>query len=130
MRKIGLFGLLLVALLAGCLKRTEFIDNGQPGTIRVVVFNDKNQNDFKDEGEVIGGEQVAIQFEGVCPPPTRDDMVFMDTDENGEAIFEDLQPGRYCVLYMDTAGATMRLNYEIYLNSEELISIGFGVLRD
>ena len=130
MRKGIIFGLLLITLMAGCSSEPKFEDNGQPGTIRVVVFNDLNQNDFKDEGEVLEGEEVAIQFGGVCPPANRDDLVFMNTDGNGEAIFTDLQPGVYCVLYTDNGRATMRTNYEIGLSSEELVSVGFGVEPD
>ena len=130
MKKILVLILVFVAVFSGCSRKTDFVDNGQPGTIRVVVYNDENDNNFKDEGEVAGGELVGISHKGACPPPTRDNTTSMETADNGEAIFENLTPGRYCVVYLDDGRHGSKAVYEVYLSSEEILSIGFAIIRD
>lgn len=128
MRKIYL--LIFVLLLVGCSSKENFVDNGNPGTIRVVVYNDLNGNEIKDEGEQIGGELVGISQDNSCPASDISKVATKESDENGEAIFDDLKPGEYCVMYMDTAPARTALTYEVALSSEEVRSIGFAIIRE
>lgn len=126
MKKILIFTVLILALLAGCSNEPDFVDNGQPGTIRAVVFNDLNDNNFLDEGEAASGELVGVVAAGPCPPSSRDAFTIKETGENGEAIFE-VTPGKYCVRYLGNRRPGTQMNFEIFVSSEEQVSVGIGL---
>jgi hypothetical protein len=128
MKKCIALGIVIGLLLMGCESEPEIVDTGQPGTIRVVVFADANRNDIYDEGEGVPNQLVGISQDLSCPAGNIETVTKLNTDVNGEAYFEGLEPGKYCVMYMGSGKATTKLTHEIYLSSEQVLPVGFGIL--
>jgi len=120
----------LMFLLSACsTPEPEIIDTGQPGSIQLVVFHDLNRNKVKDADEPGIVDRVALAFGGVsCPfSGPREELAVMETNPDGVALYSDLTPGKYCVHYMGSELTSTKLNHWVYLDSEELLEVHFGL---
>jgi hypothetical protein len=129
-----LSGILISIILASCSPavsaQTQITDNGNPGIIKVFVFNDLNSNGFLDQGEPGLTDTVSvIPVELSCPVTNVKDIVRTETGPNGEAIFKDLKPGHYCVFYMGSNTTTTRLDFTVDLSSDQEKQVGFGMMN-
>ena len=118
---------LLLALLTGCRSQPAFVDNGNPGQIKAVVFYDGNTNGVMDGSEIGAPMRVAISQEVSCPPSGTPN--FVETDVNGQSLFMDLKPGKYCVFVDNNSGLTTKMTQEIYVSSDQELVIMFGIVR-
>ena len=64
MKQIFSFFLLLV-LLPACSSQPAFVDNGNPGQIKVFIYYDDNQNGVMDTDET--GAQAILAFPRIFP---------------------------------------------------------------
>jgi uncharacterized protein (DUF2141 family) len=112
-------------LITACSAKPEIMDNGNPGQIKVSVFLDENRNGIKDQGEPGIVDQVGLSHEKSCPAIDKETIV--ETNTSGETMYDDLQPGIYCVAYMGGKGVTTKLNVDVYLSSEEVAQVAFGL---
>ncbi|MBC7879297.1 MAG: hypothetical protein H7Y59_19175 [Anaerolineales bacterium] len=127
MKRLLIFTLLFT-LLTGCDSKPPYTDNGNPGQIKAVVFYDDNKNGTMDSGETGASQQVAISQEVSCPPSSLPDYV--PTDANGEIVFKDLKPGKYCVATDYGFGFTTKLTQEVYVSSDLVTTVMFGLVRN
>lgn len=127
MKNLLIYGLALVFLVA-CDSEPTFVDNGNPGQIRAIVFYDDNKNGALDSNETGAPLGVAISQEVSCPPSSAPS--FVQTDANGESFFTDLKPGKYCVFVDNNSGMTTKLTQEVYVSSDEVTTIVFGLVRE
>ena len=110
--------------------KPAFIDNGNPGQIKVVVFYDNNQNGVMDTSE--GGAQVklGVSQDISCPPGNQEKITSIMPDINGVGVFENLKPGRYCVLpFSNGIPMTTKMTQEVYLSSDQELVVMFGMLK-
>ena len=130
MKKIMIV-MLVSLLLAGCGSSTppQIIDNGKPGQIKAIVFYDKNKNGIMDQDELGLNDSVSISQQLSCPPSNSEGITKSDTNSNGEAVFTDLKPGRYCVAYVGGKSTTTKLTVEVYLSSEQTAQAFFGLFE-
>ncbi len=126
MKRLLLLAFLLV-LLNGCASQPPYIDNGHPGQIKVVAFYDDNRNGVMDATEAGYQSQAAISQEVSCPPTGKPDWKNMEA--SGVYTFEDLKPGKYCVLLDTSLSSTTRLAWEAYVSSDQVTTVPFGVVR-
>ena len=126
MKPLILFTLFLT-LLIGCDSQPAFVDNGDPGQIKAVVFYDNNKNSVMDSSETGAPLRVAISQEVSCPPSGIPN--FVETDVNGESLFTDLKPGKYCVFVDNNSGMTTKMTQEVYLSSDQELVVMFGIVR-
>jgi len=83
-------------LLFGCIP--GLTNNGGPGIIVGVVFDDLNGNDMLDPGEpVIPGGTVTLCIQGV--EGVIETFVVFEVNENGTYFFNGLNPGTYIIKY-------------------------------
>lgn len=113
--------------MAGCSPKPEIVDNDLPGSIRVLVFQDENRNEVKDSEEIGVVDEVAVGQDISCPAQNIEKMTVLQTGANGEVVFEDLDPGVYCVMYMGTESLTTKITVEVHLSSEQEVRVGFGL---
>jgi uncharacterized protein (DUF2141 family) len=127
--KILLVFALFLVLLAGCQSQPAFTDTGEPGQIKALVFYDDNGNGRLDNGET--GAQIELNISQVisCPPTRLDNGATISTDVDGVAIFRDLNPGKYCVAPLGNYVMTTKMTQEVYVNSEEITTVVFGVSK-
>lgn len=132
MKKTSLLVVLLILLLlTACSSSPEptITDNGNPGQIVLVVYLDENRNRVRDEGEVaLSGEQVGISQDISCPAGDSKKVTPAITDANGEALFDNLAPGKYCAGYSGTKGLTTKITVDIYLSSDQKAVVSWGVV--
>ncbi len=130
MKKAILFvGLFL--LLTACSSSPEptITDNGNPGQILLVVYLDENRNGVRDEGEAgVSGDEVGISQDISCPAGDSRKATPAITDTNGEALFENLAPGKYCTGYSGKKGVTSKITVEVYLSSDQKAVVSWGVV--
>jgi hypothetical protein len=69
------------------------------GQIKVVVFLDENRNGVMDQVETRLVDQVSIGQDISCPV-ANNEFIRAETDASGGAFYENLEPGKYCVMYM------------------------------
>lgn len=126
------FPILLLVLLTACgTSEPEIVDNGQPGSILVVVFDDVNHNKVKDEGEKgVSADVWIVQGVTCASSIPKDGRFITKTDENGESLYSNLTPERYCVAYLGSNSTTTKLNQTVYLDSDEKAVVSFGVTLD
>jgi hypothetical protein len=117
--------MVLALLISSCSAEPEIFDNGNPGQINVVVFLDENRNGVKDQGEPGVIDRVGLSQEKSCPAIDKETIV--ETSTSGETMYKDLQPGIYCVAYMGSKGVTTKLNVDVYLSSEQVAQVAFGL---
>jgi hypothetical protein len=128
MRRQILICIILVLLLAGCdTTQPTYTDNGNPGQIKAVVFFDDNKNGVMDNGETGTPQRVAISQDISCTPA---DPEFVSTDANGEVLFKDLTPGRYCIFIDNGYGMTTKMQLQVYVSSDMVTVVPFGTLRE
>ena len=129
MKRLILFTLFFT-LLVGCGSqppRPPFVDNGNPGQIKAVVFYDNNKNGVMDSSETGAPLWVAISQEVSCPPSGTPN--FVETDVNGQSLFMDLKPGKYCVFVDNNSGMTTKMTQEVYVSSDQELVVMFGIVR-
>ena len=114
-------------LITGCSAEPEIIDNGKPGRMKIILFLDQNRNSVKDQDEPGLVDRVGLSQDVSCPAGSMDKVTAVETNAAGEAIFEDLQPGVYCVAYLGGRGSTTKLTVEVHLSSEQETLVGFGI---
>ena len=124
-RILALF--LLLILFSGCSSKSEIVDDGNPGLIMVVTFLDENNNGIYEKNEPAISDKVGISQDVSCPPGNMDLVTKAETNIDGEAVFEDLEPGVYCVMYLGSRGSTTKLTLEIELSSEQQIRMELGL---
>ena len=118
---------ILSFLLAGCKTKPTYTDNGNPGEIKAVVFYDDNKNGTMDNSETGAPQRVAITQDVSCAPGNPD---FVSTDTNGEVLFKDLKPGRYCVFVDNGYGMTTKMQLQVYVSSDMVNVVSFGIVRE
>ena len=121
------FLVVLIIILASCAPMQEIVDNGNPGLIMVVTFLDENNNGIYEKNEPAISDKVGISQDVSCPPGNMDLATKAETNIDGEAVFEDLEPGVYCVMYLGSRGSTTKLTLEIELSSEQQIRMELGL---
>lgn len=122
--------ILSVALLTGCQGKPTFTDNGNPGQIKVIVFYDDNQNGKMDSGETGVQTEIGISQDVSCPPSSMEKITTVNADANGVALFGDLKPGKYCVHPIGNYRMTTKLTQEIYVSSDMINTVAFGIIRE
>ena len=122
--------LLSVALLSGCQAGQSYTDNGSPGHIKATVFHDNNRNGVMDSDEAGAPVDVGISQPNSCPGSTFPDLTIVRADASGTALFRDLAPGKYCVHPVGPTNATTRLAQEVYVSSDEVATVAFGIVGD
>ncbi len=116
MKHLLVFGI-LVALLVACGKNAPaYTDNGNPGKIKVVVFTDSNQNGVLDNNEKGLQVKTALMQEISCPGTSQ--PAWQNSDANGVYIFNDLKPGKYCVIINTDRSVTSKMTQEVYVSSD------------
>lgn len=129
MKRLLIF-VLLFTMLAGCQSKPAYTDNGNPGQIKAVVFYDDNKNGTMDSGETGVPVEVGISQDISCPPSSLDKNTFSSMDANGGTLFKDLKPGKYCVGLNANFSMTTKLDQEVYVSSDMITTVAFGVVRD
>ena len=128
MKKVAAF-LLLVIFMTGCSPKPEMIDTGSPGLIMVVTFVDENRNGTYEKNEPTISDRVGISQDVSCPAGNMETVSEAETNLDGEAVFDDLKPGTYCVMYLGSKASTTKLTSEINLSSEQQFRVEFGLLE-
>jgi uncharacterized protein (DUF2141 family) len=123
--------LLVAALVAGCSSssptKSQLIDNGNPGQIRVTMFFDENQNGKMDTGETGLVDGVSISQDISCPPSDLQNLNQANTNANGEVVFKDLKPGAYCVAYMGSRGLDTKMTIMVTVSSDQVVDVLYGL---
>jgi uncharacterized protein (DUF2141 family) len=120
---------LSIILLTGCQSQPAFTDNGNLGQIKAVVFYDDNKNGNMDSGETGVQTEVGISQDVSCPPSSIDKNTFVNTDANGIAVFNDLEPGKYCVAPNGNYSMTTKMTLDVYVSSDAVTTVMFGIVR-
>ena len=129
--KLRIGWLLFVLLLAGCNSpSSQVVDNGKPGNIEILVFEDGNGNEIQDAGEVGISEEVSITQQISCPGTDTAQLTRLMTDAQGRGLFTDLKPGVYCVAYMGGESTTTRITIKVPVSSEQTTQVTFGVMPE
>jgi len=129
MKRLLVFGLILVLLTACGESEPPYTDNGNPGQIKAIFFFDDNKNGQQDDGEtgVQAQSIVGIAQEISCPPTSTPSYV--DTDANGVYEFKDLKPGKYCLYLNNGFTPVTKLTQEVYVSSDVVTTVYFGLGR-
>ena len=128
MKQIFSFFLLLV-LLPACSSQPTFVDNGNPGQIKVFVYYDDNQNGAMDTDEAGAQAKLGISQDISCPPGNQEKITWLLTGINGIGLSEDLKPGKYCVAISNGLSMTTKMTQEVYVSSDQEHVVRFGVVR-
>jgi uncharacterized protein (DUF2141 family) len=129
MKHLTIFALLFVLLTACGESEPPFTDNGNPGQIRAIVFYDDDRNGKMDADETGAPHRVAVADQVGCTTSTGTPD-FIPTDSNGVVIFSDLKPGQYCVAIDNGYGMTTKMNLDVYVSSDLVTTVYFGVVRE
>jgi len=130
MKRLLIFGLMLVLLTACGKNEPSFTDNGNPGQIKAVVFFDENQNGIMDGGETgAPSHRLALADRVGCSSSTGS-LNFVSTDADGVVNFSDLKPGLYCVGIDNGYKTTTKLTLDAYVSSDVVTTVMFGVIRE
>ena len=119
--------MVLALLISACSAEPEIFDNGNPGQIKVSVFLDENRNGVKDQGEPGVVDQVGISQDISCPAGSLDKVTIAETNTEGETLYDELQPGIYCVAYLGGKSVTTKLTVEVSLSSDQIAQVAFGL---
>ncbi|HTP02064.1 MAG TPA: carboxypeptidase-like regulatory domain-containing protein [Anaerolineales bacterium] len=117
----------LCALLYGCASQPPYTDTGTPGQIKVIAFYDDNKNGVMDGAEAGTQTKVAISQEVSCPPSGHPS--WLDTDTAGTYTFQDLKPGKYCIISLSAMGYTTKVAPVVYVSSDRVTTVAFGLVR-
>lgn len=129
MKKLLVFACSLF-LLSSCSSQQDYIDNGNPGQIKAVVFYDDNHSGELDDDEVPAQIEVGISQDVSCPPSNVDLITTASADANGAAYFLDLKPGKYCVHPIGNFSMTTKLTQEVYVSSDKVTTVEFGLVKE
>jgi hypothetical protein len=130
MKRLLVFVLMLVLLTACGEKEPPFIDNGNPGQIKAVVFFDDNQNGIMDSGET-GAPSIRLALaDRVGCSSSTGSTNFIPTDSNGVVTFNHLKPGLYCVGIDNGYKTTTKLSLDAYVSSDMVTTVMFGVIKE
>ena len=80
-----------------------------------------------DQDEVGLVERVAISQDISCPGSDTNKFTIIETDTSGTALFPELQPGTYCVMYLGSKPITTRITQDIHLSSDQEAVVYFGL---
>jgi hypothetical protein len=125
MKRLLVVGLMFLLLAACGKKEPAFTDNGNPGQIKVFVFVDSNQNGVFDSDEKGAQVGTAISQEVSCPPSSY--PTWFETDANGIYTFEDLKPGKYCVIINTSRSITSKMTQDIYVSSDKVSTATWSI---
>lgn len=121
---------LLFILLPACSSPPAFVDNGNPGQIKVFVYYDDNQNGAMDTDETGAQAKFCISQDISCPPASQEKITSSMTNVDGVGLFKDLKPGRYCVSpFSNGLSMTTKMTQEVYVSSDQELVVMFGVVR-
>jgi hypothetical protein len=120
---------LFLAVCTGCSSQPIFADNGNPGQIKVVVYYDENHNSVMDTNESGTQAKLSISQDISCPPTNQEKIIWTLTEVNGIGLFEDLKPGKYCVVISNGFSMTTKMTQEVYVSSDQEHLVRFGVIR-
>ena len=121
---------LILVWLTGCSSQPAFVDNGNRGQIKVVVYYDENQNGTLDASETGTQAAFGISQDISCPPASLDKITAIMTNVNGVGLFTDLEPGKYCVApFSNSLSMTTKMTQEVYVSSDQELVVMFGVVR-
>ena len=120
----------LVVLLSACQSQPAYTDNGNPGQIKAVIFYDDNRNGVMDSNETGFQTELGLSQDISCPPSRMEAIVSIAADVNGEALFTDLTPGKYCLHPIRNFGMTTEQNLDVYVSSDETATVFFGIVRE
>lgn len=130
MKRLLVFGLMLVLLTACGESEPPFTDNGNPGQIKAVVFFDDNQNGIMDNDETgAPSYRLALADQVGCSSSTGS-LTFIPADSDGVVIFSNLKPGMYCVAIDNGYKTTTKLNLDAYVSSDLVTTVTFGVIKE
>ena len=129
MKRLLVFVLALILLTACGESEPPYVDNGNPGQVKAVIFYDDNRDGKKDADEagVQAQEIVRITQELSCVPAGLPS--FENTDANGVYEFTSLKPGKYCVVLNNGFNLTTKQTQEVYVSSEQVTTVYFGITR-
>lgn len=130
MKRLLIFGLMLVLLTACGDSEPPFTDNGNPGQIKATVFYDDNKNGTMDSGETSAPIGVGISQDISCPPSSMDKFTFFNADANSAILIKELKPGKYCVAPDGNYHMTTKLTLEAYVSSDLVTTVTFGIVRE
>ena len=120
----------LVAFLTGCSSQPAFVDNGNPGQIKVVVYYDDNQNRVMDSNESGAQAKLGVSQDIFCPTSSPEKVTSIMSDASGVGLIKDLKPGKYCVApFSNGLSMTTKMTQEVYVSSDQELVVKFGVLR-
>ena len=117
-------------LVASCQSEPPYTDNGNPGQIKSVFFYDDNRNGVMDSGETGVQAEAGISQEISCPASNQDAVTTTKTDVDGVALFKDLKPGKYCVGPYGNLRMTTKFYQEVYVSSDMITTVMFGIARE
>ena len=81
-----------------------------------------------DEGEaLLVDEEIGISQDISCPAGNMDKVTIGRTDSSGEVSFSGLPAGKYCIAYMGGKSMTTKLTVQVYLSSEQVTQVFFGI---
>jgi uncharacterized protein (DUF2141 family) len=122
--------ILFLTVFTGCSSQPAFVDNGNPGQIKVLVYYDDNQNGAMDTNETGAQAKFGISQDISCPPASQEKITSIMTNVDGVGLFNDLKPGRYCVSpFSNGLSMTTKMTQEVYVSSDQELVIKFGVLK-
>lgn len=127
MKHLLVFCLTLVLLTACGESAPPYMDNGNPGQVKAIVFYDDDKNGTMDSGEVGVSHKIAITDDPSC---VSDPSNFLPTDTDGIIIFSDLKPGPYCLAIANGYGMTTKMNVRAFVSSDLVTTVYFGVVRE
>ena len=127
MKKLFLVAVLGLLITSCSPPEPEVIDTGQPGSIKVVVFMDANRNRKLDAGENGLQERVGLSQDVSCPAQSLEITTIKTANANGEALFESIDPGIYCISYHGEMIPTTKIASEVPLSSEQEIVAYLGL---
>ena len=129
MKRLLVFGLILVLLTACGESEPPYTDNGNPGQIKAIFFFDDNKNGQQDDGETgVQAQSIVGIAQGVSCPPTSTPS-YVDTDANGVYEFKDLKPGKYCLYLNNGFTPVTKMTQEVYVSSDMVTTVYFGLGR-
>jgi len=125
---LKIFFIMGFIFLSACQPKPEIVDNGNPGSIRVTVYQDVNASGSRDLGELGVVDRVGVGQDVSCPVQHEPDE--SQTSASGETTFSGLKAGVWCVMYMGSGRSTTPLAVEVHLSSDQVVQVGFGLEVD
>lgn len=99
------------------------VPNGK-ANIRVFVFNDTNANGQADPNEAGTADKIGFG----ATPCGSGKINYVTTQADGTYVFQNLDPGSYCVFYGGDRGASSVLSKLMNVKAGEQAYVTFGLL--